>query len=476
MLVALAATGESAQTSPTITIVHTQGLGTILAGVRGSDNSRNEKLAERLAQLRAKYGSEAVFVDGGDSIGPLVLLDTQYGLPALRLFDKNRYAAAALGIRDGLHSLGFAALLPRGAGVKTPLVGTLKTQPKGKGAAKQGVLIRPSWAVAEAKGARFQIFGVATTAGATGIAKPFPGFETLGDVEAQGRFVLDHLEPGRIPIVLSDMTPAENDRLARLLNRNALIFEGGYPWRLIHPKQRARKRIIGPVCIVSHFSPGEADVVTIPGDLKCNGATVASEVLWSPPPPPKAGALARLLGRRPLESQLVHSWFTGTYNLPDIGIKVGRRSLIKEILIPYDEKDIRRIPPPGEKDWRPPLWMERSRHLRGNETIYRYELYFQKRFMARLYRIRHVFVTNFTLIDMLVAVDKEHRLYKAHIFFPPMLDSREVRIGQLFRRLRGKKFDEITLKDWPERAGAEFIVDNVVRDLQLLLAWDEKAE
>ncbi|KPL11601.1 hypothetical protein AMJ85_03525 [candidate division BRC1 bacterium SM23_51] len=469
---------NAAPTTPSkaTTIVYTNGLGTILTGVGGIDRSRNEALAKRLENLRAKY-ADAVFVDGGDAIGPMVLSETQFGLPTYRLFDKNRYAAAALSARDGLHSLSFYKLLPPTARVATPLVGDF-THLRTPSPTMRFYPIRPAWAIAERAGGKFQIFGVATTTSLTAIVEPFMDLKLGGNAADQARHVLDHLLPGHVPIVLSDMTPAENDEFARLLNRNALLFEGGYPWRLVRPPAKQKPtRDVGPVRIVSHFSPGQADVVSLPPSLECKQARlVRTETFWKPEPPPSVGGLNRLLGRQPLEARLVRSWFTETLYKADVGTSLGRRSLIKEIMIPYDDEDVLRIPPPGALDWQPPRWMEQNRHLRQNEIVYRYDLYFSKTFMAHLYRIHHVLIPGITLLNVLVATNEDHQIYRTRVLLPPMITRRFARIDPLLERLRGKRWSEIALEDWPERGGAEFLVDNLVRDLQLLLAIDEAAK
>jgi len=468
----------STMSTKSVTIVFTDGLGTILTGVSGIDRTRNEAVAKRLTELRAKY-SDALFADGGDALGPLIAQDTQYGLPTYRLFfDENRYAAAALSTRDGLHTASFFQFLPPYAKIATPLVGTFAhaTTPTKEASFYQ---VRPAWARAEAGGAKFQFFGVATTRSLTGIEPPYLYVQFGGDAKKQARYVLDNLLPGHTPIILSDMTPAENDTLAKTLNRNALIYEGGYPWHLVHASADQKPtRDVGAAKIISHFSPFEAEVVTLPPGLECKQAKIArKEILWEPKQSPASpGLLSRLLYGRPLETALVRTLFTETLHLPDVATSLGERSLLAEIEIPYDDKDAKRVPPLDDKSWHPPLWMEKTRNLRGNAIVYRYELYYNKKFRACLYRIHHDLVPNFSLLEVFIAVDKDHRLYRSKILFPTQITHLKVRTEPVVERLRGKGWKEIRLEDWPERAGAEFMIDNLVRDIQMALAFDEMAD
>jgi hypothetical protein len=271
------------------------------------------------------------------------------------------------------------------------------------------------------------------------------------------------------------MTPAENDEMARLINRNALVFEGGYPWRLAAPPPNPKpSRDIGPVRILSHLAPNVADVVTLSPNLECSRAqSLQGEPLWEAVSRQAASGGFRLFGSRPLESRLVQSPFTDALHLADVGTSVGKRSLLQEIALPFDEKDVERVPPVGQADWQPPRWMQTTRHLRGNEIVYRYDLFYRRKLMARVYRIRHLMAPPFAVCDMLVAVDADRRVMKFGVFYPPTITNRQVRIDELCKRLVGKRCDEIRLEDWPERGGAEFIVDNFVRDVQMLLAFDE---
>jgi hypothetical protein len=460
-------------TSKTTTIVYTSGLGAYLRDPSKADRSRCDAIAKRLKELRARY-SDAICVDGGDAIGPMVANESPFGLPVYRIFDESRFAAAALSARDGVQTFGFARIMPVGAKIKTPLIGTfdLPKSPPGLGGFYE---IHPAWATAETSaGAKFQIFGVATTTSLSGVVEPLSGIKTGGTAAEQAQYVLDHLQSGHIPLILSDMTPTENDEFARLFNRNALLFEGGYPWRLAIPPADLRpNRDIGPVRILSHFAPNVADVVALPPSLECRKAQlIRSEPLWEPQRPPAEGGF-RLLGGKPIETRLIHSPYADTLYLADVGTSVGKRSLLGEIMLPYDDKDVLRIPPVGQSDWRPPRWMERTRHLRGNEVVYRYDLYFHKNFTAHVYRIRHFVAPPYSVFDMLVAVDKDHRIQKFGVFYPPKITNCQLRIDPLCRRLVGKRCDEIKLEDWPERGGAEFVIDNFVRDVQMLLAFDE---
>ncbi len=302
------------------------------------------------------------------------------------------------------------------------------------------------------------------------------------NVADQLKYVRDHLLPGHIPVILSDMLPSENDTFAKEFKQNALLFEGGYPWRLAKPPARYRSmRDVGSVRIISHPSPYAAEIVELPANHICSQARlIASEILYEPPRPVAGrsqGFWGSLLGRKPLDTSLVHSPFTGTRFLPDIGTSVGARALLKEIGLPYDDDDVLRTPPPGrETSWPLPRWMQETRHLRGNPIVYRYHLKFNKRPLANVYRVHHIVVPNLTLIDLLVAVDMEHRLYKTKLIFPPMVTHNELRNEVVLERLIGKRWNEIALEDWPERAGAEFAVDNLVRDVQLVLAFDAMYE
>jgi len=472
-----AASAASNATSKTTAIVYTNGLGTFLSGgTTAADRSRTDVVAKRLKELRAKY-KDAIFVDGGDAVGPMVGNESPFGLPLYRIFDEARYAASGLSARDGLHSFSFFRFLPPGAKIATPLVGTfdLPKSPPGESGFYE---IHPAWATAiTSGGAKLQVFGVATTTSLTGVVEPLSDINTGGPVAKQARYVLDHLSPGHVPIILSNMTPAENDELARLINGNALLFEGGYPWRLIvPPANQKQSRDVGPVRILSHLSPTAAAVVTLPSNLECMQArVVVSESLWESKSFPSPGRLSSLFGGPPIEARLVHSLFTNPLYLPDVGTSVGKRSLLQEIMIPYDDKDVQRTPPPGEANWQQPRWMMETRNLRGNEIVYRYGLYLNKKFMAHVYRVRHALAPPFSMFDMLVAVDKDHRLKRIRVFFPPGIANRGVKIEPLCERLLGKKCDEIKLEDWPERGGAEFVVDNFVRDVQMLLAFDEAA-
>jgi hypothetical protein len=454
-----------------VTIVYTSGLGTYLRDPVGEERSRTAALAKRLKELRAKY-SKASFLDGGDAIGPMVCNESPFAAPVYRLFDESHFVAAALSARDGVRTFSFVRLLPASAKIITPLVSffDLPNSPPG---AYAYYAIHPAWATFETSGgAKFQVFGVATTTSLTGIVEPLSDIKTGGTAAQQARLVLDHLQPGHVPIILSDMTPAENDEFARLIKRNALLFEGGYPWRLAKPPADPKPtRDIGPVRILSHLAPNVADVVTLPPTLECSQAALAgNETLWEvKPPPPVKG----LFGRKPIEARLVRSVFTDPLHLPDVGTSVGKRSVLKEIMIPYDDKDVKREPPVGEADWRPPRWMESTRQLRGNEVVYRYDLYFHKAFVAHVYRIRHLLYPPYSIFDMLVAVDDDHRIQKMGVYYPPAVTNRPIKIEPICERLKGKKCDEIELEDWPERGGAEFAVDNFVRDVQMLLAFDE---
>jgi hypothetical protein len=245
------------------------------------------------------------------------------------------------------------------------------------------------------------------------------------------------------------------------------------------PANQKPSREIGPVRIVSHHSPTAADVVTLPPSLDCRQAKLApSETIWEPKrqPPPPPGLFSRLVGRQPMETLLVRSRFTDTLKLPDIGTSVGQKSLLKEAAIPYNEKETRRVPPLDDPKWQPPRWMKETQKLRGNQIVHRRDLYLNKNFMARVYLIHHELLPENTQIELLVAVDKDHRLSRAKVLFPTMISHCQSRSTALIERLEGKRWNEITLEDWPERSGAEFIVDNIVRDVQLLLALDEMAK
>lgn len=484
LFIGLSAFGAAPPTTSTkAVLVHTQGLGTILTSARGTDAATSTALRQKLAALRAKYAN-AVFVDGGDTIGPIVFRETQfgfYGLSTYRVFDQNRYAAAALSARDGLHAFSFYALLPPKSGIQTPLVGTFETVLKPE-PGKNFLEIKPRSATAQCGGAKLQIFGVATSMSLTGIVDPLANLKSAGAVEGQARYILANLEAGRVPVVLSDLSPKENDTLAGLLKRNALIFEGGYPWRLANkPPRSPRSRTIGPVRIISHFSPGQADVVELPRDLRCARAAIRTETIWTPKPPAWASQRRGLFSRKPLEARLVQSAFTETLLLPAIGtklgsVRVGPTERLKDMLIAFDNEKNCRVPPYGARDWVPPRWMQQSRHLRDNEIIYRYDLRFRDKPMARVYHMAHAFVPGITVGDFLVAVDDDHRIMRWHVYYPPSIAHRLVRVAPVLERLKEKSFSEIRLEDWPERAGAEFVVDNIVRDAQLLLAWDEMAD
>lgn len=469
------ADGAPSPSSRTATIIYTNGLGTILRDPFGADRSRCQTMAQRLKDLRAKY-SDAIFVDGGDAIGPMAGNESPYGLPVYRIFDENRYAAAALSTRDGIQTFSFFQLLPAGATVKTPLVGGFD-HPKPPPGSAPYYEIHPRWAIVETPGAKFQIFGVATTTSLSGVIGPLSDIKTGGTAAKQAQYVLDHLLPGHLPIILSDMAPAENNEFALLINRNALLFEGCNPWRLVGSLiSDNASREVGPVRILSHQSPYLADVVTIPPSLECRQARlVDSEQLWEPPQKPSSGGF-RLWGQKPIEERLVRSLLTeNLLYLPDVGTSVARRSLLEEINIPYDDKDVKREPPPGATGWRAPRWMEKTQNLRGNGIVYRYDLYFKSNYMASVYRVRHFLALPYSVFDMLVAVNKDHRIRQIQVFFPPAIANRAINIESVCQRLVDKKCDEIRLGDWPERGGAEFVVDNFVRDLQMLLAFDEAA-
>jgi hypothetical protein len=524
----VAKSGEAPTSPALLTLVHTNGLGTLLTGVSGIDKARANEIEKRLAALREKH-KDALFVDSGNVVGPAVLLESQFGLPTLRMLDRKGFAAVGLSARDGIHSLSFYRLLPFGTTSPLPLVSVFE-QSQLPMPQQPFQRIVPASAKIERGGAKVQFFAAATTSALTGVPAPYTQLRLLGDVAAQADYIAKNLEPGYFPVVLSDLKPAENDELAEKLARRALIFEGSYPWLLARPPADQKPaRQVGPVRIVSHFSPGEADVVFLaapstqrpdreggqaeapsasdrassvastqrpdregghaePGgpslgvppsggpvlSFPANAAieaTVRSETFWTPQKEPADSKKAGF-------ENLVQSWFTSPLHLPEVGIQIGKREMVKDIMIPYDEQDLRRVPPLGESSetYLPPAWMKQTKDLRGNYLVYRYDLFFNGKPMAHLYRLQHNLAQPFTLVNMLVAADKEHRLYRTHAIMPPMIISTEVPIGPLLERLKGKRAAEIQLDDWPERGGAEFVVDNLVRDIQMLLAIDEKWE
>lgn len=466
-----AAEGTTA-TAEKITIVHTNGLGTLLTGASKADGATSKAVEERLRDLRMKYAN-SIFVDSGNLFGPDVISDTQFGLPTYRMLDRLDYSASALGMRDAIYTRSLFFMVPPESIIETPIVSPFHhlIEPTPSSNFRK---ILPTHAETTFGAAKFQFFGLSTTEGVKAFPEPLNQAKTLGDVSAQAQYVLDNIKDGYIPIILSDMTPFENDSLARSLKRNALVIEGSFPWlEASIPERKKRTRTIGPVQIVSHFAPGEADVIVLPKTLRCARAQTKAETFWDwSPGPPEKGIFSWVTGKS-LEERLVSSWFTDTVFLPLIGGKMGEPRLLDEIDLPYDRDAIQRTPPIQQPDWQPPHWMVESRSLRDNEIVYRYSISYRNDHIANVYRIRHWFAPR-CLASLLIAVDEDHHLHKGRFVFPPMIAGRPLAVDNFFDRMQGKDLDELKLEDFPERAGAEFYIDNVIRDIQLLLEWDKK--
>ena len=411
------------------TIIFTGGLGELFHPMGQDPDQQKDILGlERILKKLKKSYPDALFVDTGNFVDIPDKMETIYGTPAMVLLRKYGLDAANLGTKE--LTLGERLKIYRYASREKPpfFVSILEDAEKKKS------LVNP---FIDLKNGNKQALRIT---GTTSIDHRFssPLLEKKIKALNQSRTIEGIIGQSSIPdatVLLSDLKPSDNDRLAANIDGLNIILESGSaPGRPVRKNdktyicRRTEKKSVGMVTFRIN-KKGEIDKV------KCESFPIRK----------KGGPFSLFKKKKdePVQPPL-----------PRLGIMVPKKDLFERLSVSYEDYEIRRIHA-----------REFSRQLK-NSHVYFYELYKNDQITGRTFYVDHALGKGRPTYMFFVTLDPSARIKEVDFILIPLIAGINPRLREFLEQYFGKKWDEMGFD--PRGCGGaveEFKI--LFRDIQL---------
>ena len=260
--------GMSAYAAEKISFIHVANLGEVYSGL--SEDAAMPTVAEAEKTLKELHRDkpEAIFIDSGNRLNMRAMTETHFSVAPAILLNEMDAIAANFGSRDMIYADPVLAYIEqRGKNIEpniTPFVSSANFKDVPPPFTPKKEIVR------EAQGKKFRIFGM-------GIIEPVQAVVSNKYEYVESKNVLEDTisalskEPKNydLNLVLSDLQPELNDKLAQSAPPNTLIFEQAMP-PLVTGKLPKPLRHVNGIPIVSKQNWWSADEVEV--NLRPDGA------------------------------------------------------------------------------------------------------------------------------------------------------------------------------------------------------------
>ena len=425
-------------TGSNCSIAFTGNLGDIFypMGNRAGVSTKISRLDDIINELKKSY-PDVIFVDTGDFLNLPNNTETDYNnIPVMTFLQTHNFELANLGARDLLMSKSLR-LFDIHNDKKPVLLSIFKNFESGKnvGDTFKDVSIGDNGTIRFLGAADFN-----TVRFAPSLMKRYKSL-ALPDMLPS---LLEQSPHPKISILLSCLTPADNDRLAENVPSLSMIIE-----KDASPKQLVRK--VHNTYIVHRDEMETVGLVRF--KIKSPGVIGNISIKNYPFDKKRTGIFSFLKRKKPE---------TSSPPLPHIGEIIPNEELLEKVRIQHDSFEIRRI---SAGDYSSRV---------SSSNIYYYALFKYYKRVGRAFYVEHNLGKGYPQLLFIATLDNENRLASLDFVFPITLPEGTAESDRFLKSYIGKKYNEIHFEP-SGFSGMEMVFKTFHNDLKLLLEFASKS-
>jgi 2',3'-cyclic-nucleotide 2'-phosphodiesterase (5'-nucleotidase family) len=383
----------------TIRFVYTGDLGRLYYDYRKPDEALIKGFETKILQEKSKK-VPSVFLDTGHFIEPPIVSETSYASRPVRFFQQAGFGAINLTPKELVGGMSYVESWGK-LSPAPPLISDLRSKGSGKPLA-------PLSRSMDVKGVTIAILGATDIANVSALPDIQKQFDTAGIIESLKAEVARLSATSDLVIVLSDLEPAMNDKLAHEAPGVDIIFEN----RL---KQADAVRKVSKTVIASRSGLFAYDVLSV----KVEGAHTITEykpeaVFYGPKPGEKA--------------------FAEIVPLPEIGAELPNLDFLKRLNVPFEGVEIIRTVADFQDS------------RLGNSLIYYYKMYRGSAYLGDAFYVRHYLGSGHLNFDWLVFLDLQNKVSDFRLLSPMVLGLQTVNVYDFRADMLGKAPGDVQFK------------------------------